>query len=163
MDCANFRFDHPRGPIYGYVSPDGLQSLVLPSPKSKRTCVPHAAGDSVLGKKLRARLERYFSGMPVDFDDIPLDLGDATPFRRDVWLTARQVGWGELSTYGGLAKLMGRSIGSARAVGQALGANPVPIVVPCHRFIASDGSLGGFGAGLAWKRQLLALEGHTFP
>ena len=162
MDSANFCFHHARGPIYGYISARGLQALVLPVHQTQRVYLLHSAANIVLGRTLEHALEQYFSGVPMDFSDIPLDLEGATAFRRAVWLAARDVPWGALSTYGGLAKRMGRSSGSARAVGQALGANPIAIVIPCHRFVASDGGLGGFGAGLAWKRELLAIEGHTF-
>ena len=157
MECANFRYDHRLGAIYGYVGRRGLRNLVLPRKGVPHTYELHAAANKALGNALRAALERYFAGVPVDFSDIPLDIGDATPFRRHVWLTARDLRWGERCTYAELGERMGRGPGVARAVGQALGANPVPIVVPCHRIVAADGP-GGFGAGLTWKRELLRIE-----
>ncbi len=81
-----------------------------------------------------------------------------TEFQREVWKALLDIPAGQVVTYALLAQRIGRPM-AARAVGSALGANPVPILVPCHRVIASDGSLGGFGGGLAVKRLLLAGEG----
>jgi O-6-methylguanine DNA methyltransferase len=108
---------------------------------------------------LKRALDRYFAGKQEGFEEVPIDLDGATPFRRNVWETARTVRWGQISSYGDLAERMGRTKGCSRAVGQALGSNPIAIVIPCHRFLASDGSLGGFACGLDWKRTLLRLEG----
>ena len=85
-------------------------------------------------------------------------MSDGTPFQRSVWNAARAIGWGDTATYGTLARRIGKPK-AARAVGQALGANPVSIVVPCHRILSGSGGLGGFGAGLPWKRELLRTEG----
>ena len=157
----NFCFHHTRGEIRGVISQAGLERLVLPCETTPRTRAVRASGDDALASMLAAALERYFAGTPEDFSGIPLDLTGATPFRRAVWMAAREIPWGQTTSYAGLAKLMGRGPGAARAVGQALGANPTPIVVPCHRILAAGGGLGGFGAGLAWKRELLALEGSA--
>jgi len=159
MDRANFVFHHSRGPVYGYISGAGLKSLLLPQGRRGHVHFSHGAPNVVLVKTLRHALERYFAGIAVDFSSIPLDLEDATPFRREVWVAARAIRWGETASYADLAQRMGRSAGAARAVGQALGANPIPIVIPCHRILAADGSLGGFSAGLSWKRELLHIEG----
>ena len=156
-ECANFRFDHPLGTIHGYIGPRGLRNLVLPRSGLPHPQQLHSAAKSVLNHALHASLERYFAGLPVDFSDIPIDLADATAFRRHVWLTACELQPGETCTYAQLGERMGRGPQVARAVGQALGANPVPIIVPCHRILAAHG-LGGFGAGLAWKRELLRVE-----
>lgn len=103
-------------------------------------------------------LERYFAGEPVRFDGIPLDLAGCTDFERTVYDATRMIPFGKVASYGQIAKAIGMP-GAARAVGQALGKNPVAIVIPCHRVIASDGSLGGFSSGLSWKRKLLRHEG----
>jgi len=145
--------------MYGYISGMGLKSLLLPQGRRGHVHFLHGAPNVVLGKTLRHALERYFAGIAVDFSDIPLDLTDGTAFRREVWLAARAIPWGQTTSYAGLAQRMGRSAGAARAIGQALGANPIPIVIPCHRILAADGSLGGFSAGLSWKRELLHIEG----
>ena len=159
LNPVNFRFDHPMGPILGHISEKGLNSLVLPTPRLRRDYALEAPPDRALARALSRALGRYFAGKPEDFSDVRLDLSEARPFQRQVWLTAREIPWGQTCSYGELAERMGRSRGAARAVGQALGANPVPIVVPCHRILAADGSLGGFGAGLEWKRELLRVEG----
>ncbi len=82
-------------------------------------------------------------------------------FQKKVLLLERQIPYGQVSTYGKLAHKLGHP-GAARAVGTALARNPFPIIIPCHRTIRSDGSLGGFGGGLKLKRQLLELEGVRF-
>jgi len=87
----------------------------------------------------------------------PLDLSGGTAFQRQVWNQLRKLRSGETSSYGELARRIGKP-GAARAVGGACGANPVPVLVPCHRVLASDGGLGGFSGGLKWKRLLLARE-----
>jgi methylated-DNA-[protein]-cysteine S-methyltransferase len=106
-----------------------------------------------------AQLRAYFSGERRQFD-LALDLRRLTPFQRKVLQTARRIPAGATWTYGQIAQAIGRPRAS-RAVGQALGRNPVPIVVPCHRVVTSRGGLGGYsgGGGLESKRFLLALEG----
>lgn len=161
MDAANFRYTHPRGEIYGYISDVGLCSLMLPHANgtSKRPYLLHDAPNRLIGRQLAQALERYFAGMREDFSAIPLDLGKGSAFQRQVWLAAREVPHGITSTYGTLAETVGVGKAGSRAVGAALGANPVAILVPCHRFIAANGKLVNFAAGLEWKRELLALEG----
>lgn len=103
-------------------------------------------------------LERYFRGEPVRLDP-PLDLDKpGTAFQRRVWEAAREIPFGEVRTYGWLAAQVGRPQG-ARSVGGALGRNPIPLVVPCHRVVPRHGGVGGFRAGSGWKRALLKLEG----
>jgi O-6-methylguanine DNA methyltransferase len=101
-------------------------------------------------------LEGYLQGEVKDFS-IPLDLENGSEFDRSVWEGARLIPYGETKSYAWLGAAIGRP-GSARAVGGSLGRNPLPIVIPCHRIIKSDGTLGGFGAGLKWKHRLLNLE-----
>jgi len=163
MERANFCFEHPIGPIVGYATNAGLRWLRLSVDASSSSHRPFASirvhSWFPWAGELHEMLRRYFDGAAVDFWPIPLDLEETTPFRRAVWRAARELRWGETIHYGGLAQRLGRP-GAARAVGQALGANPVPIVVPCHRILAAHGKLGGFGAGLPWKRELLRIEGH---
>jgi methylated-DNA-[protein]-cysteine S-methyltransferase len=106
------------------------------------------------------RLKSYLAGEKVDFAGVALDLTGVSEFHRKVYEAACRIGWGRTMTYGDLARQAGAP-GAARAVGQALGRNPVPIVVPCHRILASGGKVGGFSAfgGAATKERLLALEG----
>jgi methylated-DNA-[protein]-cysteine S-methyltransferase len=107
-----------------------------------------------------ALLERYFAGERVDFASVAVDLGNVGPFHRKVYDATRSLGWGQTASYGDLARQAG-SPGAARAVGQAMGHNPVPIIVPCHRVLASGRKIGGFSAygGALTKERLLALEG----
>lgn len=107
-------------------------------------------------KGVGRQLDAYFAGRRRSFT-VPLDLSSTSPFCRRVLERLTRVPFGELTTYGSLARSL-RS--SPRAVGGAVGANPVPVIVPCHRVIAADGSLGGFSGGLGRKRLLLGLEGH---
>lgn len=100
----------------------------------------------------------YFAGKCVDFSKIDVDVSQFADFTVRVLEAVRSVPYGETVSYKDLARMVGRPL-AARAVGQALGCNPVPIVVPCHRVLSSDGSLGGFSGGLDWKKRLLDLEG----
>ena len=104
-----------------------------------------------------AQLSAYFEGQAPRFD-VPLDPQPATPFQQHVWQRLQQIPHGEVISYGELAKAVGAEKG-ARAVGQAVGANPLPIVIPCHRVVAADGTLHGFSGGLKRKAALLRLEG----
>ena len=111
-------------------------------------------------RSLAERVQRHLAGAPQDFADVPVDFSGASPASRAVWQAARRVAAGRTASYGELARAVGKP-GGARAVGSAMSRNPVALVVPCHRIVAADGSLGGFSArgGPATKRRLLALEG----
>ena len=104
------------------------------------------------------KLRRYARGEATALDGA-LDLAQGTPFQQAVWRALLDIPCGETRTYKQIAERIGRPRAS-RAVGQAVGANPLPIVVPCHRVVASDG-LGGFGGGLAMKKRLLEIEGAS--
>jgi len=101
------------------------------------------------------QLEAYFARGRTDFD-VRLD-PRGTPFQQRVWQELQKIPYGETVSYGELAKRIGQP-SAARAVGAANGANPIPIIIPCHRAVGADGSLTGFGGGLPVKRKLLALE-----
>jgi methylated-DNA-[protein]-cysteine S-methyltransferase len=124
-------------------SPDG------PSRQAPPPAVAHAIAD----------LQRYFAGKKVDFTVVEVDLEGVPPFYVRVYEIARQIGWGETATYGELAARVG-SPGAARGVGQALSRNPVAVIIPCHRILASGNKVGGFSAfgGSVSKERLLALE-----
>jgi methylated-DNA-[protein]-cysteine S-methyltransferase len=119
---------------------------------SDKTAMPAAVAGAV------TQLEEYFAGERTEFD-LPLEL-EGTPFQKDVWLALGEIPYGKTISYAELATMVGRPT-AFRAVGQANGANPIPIVLPCHRVLASGGGIGGYGGGLDMKRQLLALEGVT--
>lgn len=103
-------------------------------------------------------LEQYADG-EADLDEVPVDLPQCTELQRRAWLALREIPKGETRSYGWLARHLGQPAGAARAIGTIMGANPIPLFLPCHRVVASDGSLHGFGGGLAMKRDLLELEG----
>jgi methylated-DNA-[protein]-cysteine S-methyltransferase len=103
------------------------------------------------------QLEEYFAGERTEFD-VPMEL-DGTAFQKEVWAELSRIPYGKTISYGELARRVGRPKGP-RAVGQANGRNPIPIIVPCHRVLAGNG-IGGYGGGLPMKRALLAVEGVT--
>jgi methylated-DNA-[protein]-cysteine S-methyltransferase len=123
-------------------------------------------GDARSGKPTRAievvihQIQDYADGQVVDFSAVPLDLTGVPEFHRRAYVLLAQIGWGETTTYGALARQLGE-VTLSRAVGRAMGANPVPLILPCHRVLASDGKPGGFSApgGAGAKLKLLALEG----
>jgi methylated-DNA-[protein]-cysteine S-methyltransferase len=146
----------------------GVTRLQLPerNPSATERRLRGRPADSGAGKppasvrQAIAMLERYFAGERVDFANVALDLGGVGPFHRKVYDATRSLGWGETASYGDLARQAG-SPGAARAVGQAMGHNPVPIIIPCHRVLAAGRKIGGFSAygGAVTKERLLALEG----
>ncbi len=148
----------------------GLTRLQLPEIDSKATEARLAAWDPSATSAdptaematAVALLQRYFDGQRIDLNDITLDLGDISPFYKAVYAATRKLGWGETTTYGELAAQVG-SPGAARAIGQAMSRNPVPIIVPCHRVLASGARPGGFSSfgGTLTKGRLLAMEGVT--
>ncbi|MFZ1804849.1 MAG: methylated-DNA--[protein]-cysteine S-methyltransferase [Nitrospira sp.] len=146
-------------------SDKGIRSIVLPK-KSKRAVEselraesnePVQQGASTRLEVARRQLLDYLAGKRSTFD-VPLDLSQGTSFQRQVWRTLQRVPYGKLRSYQWIALRVGGPQ-YARAVGNAVGVNPLPIVIPCHRIVAHDASLGGFSGGLPMKRKLLGLEG----
>jgi methylated-DNA-[protein]-cysteine S-methyltransferase len=115
-----------------------------------------AEGHAAVAAEAIGRLAR---GEPVDLRDLPLDLTGIDAFRAGIYAEARKIGFGETTTYGALAAAAGHP-GKARETGEAMGSNPAPLIVPCHRVLAANGKLGGFSApgGTDTKRRLLAIE-----
>ena len=128
---------------------NGVRSLLFPG----NFCAAPLEEAPML-EVLRRELNEYFLGQRADFT-VPLSLF-GPPFFLRVWEELRRIPYGERITYGELASSIGRP-GAARAVGQALARNPLPILIPCHRVVGKHG-LGGFGPGLHWKKRLLELE-----
>jgi methylated-DNA-[protein]-cysteine S-methyltransferase len=146
-------YDAPIGRLVLECDGDVLIGLWLPNERR------HARNDAddvppVL-KETASQLDEYFDGERTDFD-VPMEL-DGTDFQREVWTELTRIPYGETISYGELARRVGRP-SAPRAVGQANGRNPIPVIVPCHRVLASNG-IGGYGGGLKVKRALLAVEG----
>jgi methylated-DNA-[protein]-cysteine S-methyltransferase len=150
----------------GLVQGDaGLLRVFLPERPRARlqrrllAAYPGARSDRDSLAAVIGQFERYFCGSPVDFS-ARLDLGGATGFQKKVWSAAAGIPCGSVRTYGWVAGRIGMPR-AGRAVGTALGHNPLPVIIPCHRVLRKDGGLGGFSAaqGVALKRKLLRLEG----
>ena len=160
--------DSPVGPLWVAMGPKGVAGLHFgrePSEGELRRLVrlygPGLLPDRRTTAPLARELDEYFEGKRHDFD-LDVDLGGLTPFHARVLRALRRIPYGSITTYMRLAKQAGNA-NAPRATGRAVGANPIPIVVPCHRVIASDGTLGGYGGGLDAKRGLLALERGEVP
>jgi methylated-DNA-[protein]-cysteine S-methyltransferase len=155
-------FNTSRGWMSILASKAGLLAVTLPQGTRQQAldALEEKAKQAVLSPEffddLIKRFQDYYSGKKTNFSD-KLDFSFATPFQRQVWEATRLIPYGETRSYGWVARQIGKPL-AARAVGQAVGKNPFLIVVPCHRVIASDGGLGGFGGGLEMKRALLELE-----
>ena len=154
-------FDTPFGRMAVAATSRGLTRVLLPNEAAALQASGVAAEPDRAAVALAARAEReileYLAGRRRKFT-VPVDLSAAPPFHAKVLRALARVSYGRTVTYGELAARVGRPRG-ARAVGQAMARNPVPLVVPCHRVVASGGGLGGYGGGRALKRRLLDLEG----
>ena len=159
-----------------FETPYGWVGVVASSKGLRRTTLPQASPDECAAQlgyeiematqlpdgfaELKDKLERYFSGEPVSFEDETIDVDDAAPFHQAAWSACRSIPTGETRSYKWLAEHAGKPQ-APRAAGQSMARNRLPIIVPCHRVIASDGSLRGFGKGtsrLRLKQRLLDLE-----
>lgn len=143
------------------ASEKGLVATTLPQKTEQHALmalgrdVGEARQDTAGIEDVIVRIQEYFQGKLVVFKDKLSPEG--TIFQRRVWEITRRIPYGETQSYLWVARQMGRPR-AARAVGQALGANPLPIIVPCHRVLTNTGGLGGFGGGLDMKRKLLKME-----
>jgi methylated-DNA-[protein]-cysteine S-methyltransferase len=161
LEVASVSVAADLGPVWVLATQAGLRSLGLgdreaPSAREARALGIHYVKRPRWTDPARRALEDYFAGLAPALD-LKLDLAEGSRFERRVWEVTRRVPYGAVVSYGMLASRLGIP-GAARAVGNALGKNPVPIVVPCHRVIHGDLSIGGFSSGLRWKRFLLELE-----
>lgn len=155
------------GPVGLAWSGRGLVRLQLPDADEARTRrhltrdLDGLEADPPDGlKPTISRLQQYFAGEKVDLSASPIDLGGRPEFLCRLYREMLKLGWGETVTYGGLAERVGVP-GAAQSVGQAMGKNPIPIIIPCHRVLASGNTMGGFSApgGTRTKLKLLELEG----
>ena len=148
----------------------GITRFQLPSQHADQTernllrrtpgAVPGSPPDWV--NEIVARAKRYFGGESIDFSDVPVDLGELNELSRRIYTTLRSFQWGTTTTYGALAKELGiEDWEGARDVGQAMGKNQVPLIIPCHRVLAAGNKIGGFSApgGVETKARMLELEG----
>lgn len=144
----------------------GLCRTQLPGPDLKKIeskllkNLPHAQFDATFFKILQKQIAVYFEGSCVNFSsDVPVVLDGFSSFSSKVLTACRNIRFGETISYAGLAKKAGRPAAS-RAVGNALAKNPLPLIIPCHRVLRTDGKLGGFSApgGISFKKRMLALE-----
>lgn len=166
MVAHNVRYrliDTPTGPFALMVGADDTVRTTWIDPALSDTELASMDHDPNLLEELAGRLVRYFNGEPVDFSDIPTPR--TTPFRQRCLDACRRIPRGFTLSYAQLAAAAGAGPGAARAAGGAMRNNPLPIIIPCHRAIASDGTLGGFagssdinGMELNHKRFLLNLE-----
>lgn len=162
------RFESPIGTLLLASSERGVAYLELPHASGRglagwqRLAAPgtRAVEGFAPNRAAVSQLVEYLEGKRRSFE-LPLDLR-GTPFQRAVWEELLRIPYGATRTYTQIACAVGRPA-AVRAVGAANGANPVPLVVPCHRVVAAGGKLGGYGGGLPLKRRLLALEGSAQP
>jgi len=139
------------------VSLDITDGGMYQARKMVSSLYPDATESIASFKTIRTFLDRYLQGRDVEFE-VEVDISHLGTFTQDVLNELRKVPRGQVRTYGWLAKKVGKP-GAARAVGQALKRNPIPIIIPCHRIIRDDGTIGGFSMGVNIKERLLALEG----
>lgn len=159
MSVTTLPFESPVGRLLLVAGGEALVAIDLPGAELAGRRGPVTPGHPVLARAA-AQLAEYFAGRRRAFD---LPLAPAgTPFQRAVWSALAAIPFGETCSYAELARAVGRPR-AVRAVGAANGRNPLPIVLPCHRVIGSDGSLTGYAGGLGMKRRLLALEGAGGP
>jgi O-6-methylguanine DNA methyltransferase len=167
----------PWGPIHAATSPRGVLAIAVLTPPEpfiadavRRSGLDVGSGSSRLLDRTVAAVEAFLAGDGSAFDGLPLIFSDRGLWDQAVLGGVRRLRRGEVTSYGRLARMIGRP-GAARAVGGAVGRNPIGLAIPCHRVIAGDGSIGGYGGDwfgsreqlLEIKRELLAREGVVLP
>ncbi|MBF9267319.1 methylated-DNA--[protein]-cysteine S-methyltransferase [Paracidovorax cattleyae] len=160
---VQMRISSPLGDMRLAASPGGLAGIWFEGQRHQPTdhldgpgAWPHDPAHPVL-VAAASQLREYLEGRRSRFD-LPLDLSAGTAFQRDVWQALVEIPHGAVTSYAGLARALGRPL-AMRAVGAAVGRNPVSVIVPCHRVLGSDGTLTGYAGGLPRKTALLRLEG----
>ncbi|HEX2756725.1 MAG TPA: methylated-DNA--[protein]-cysteine S-methyltransferase [Candidatus Limnocylindrales bacterium] len=170
--------DAPWGPVHVAATRQAILGIAVLTPREpfitdvmRRTgCDPAPGAGNPLLERAVAALRSFLAGDPAMLESLPLDLADRGAWDRNVLGGVRTLRWGEVTSYGRLARAIGRR-GAARAVGGAVGRNPIGLAIPCHRVIAGDGTIGGYGGDwfgsrdelLAIKRELLAMEDVALP
>lgn len=154
------QFSSPVGTITAASSGQALVGLWLEGQRhfaAGFTGTPMESPNDPVLQAAGAWLERYFQGGQPDPSAIPL-APEGTAFQQTVWAVLRQIPYGQSTTYGAIAGKLGKGSGAARAIGGAVGRNPISILIPCHRVLGLDGSLTGYAGGLEKKIALLTLE-----
>jgi len=158
-------FASPIGMIYMAFSPTGICQLSLNDrgeeefcQKLKERLKAHTVKDPGSGKELKRSILSYLAGERKEFAGYELDISQGTPFQRRVWGEVKKIAYGHTRSYQEIAQQIGSDY-AQRAVGQANGQNPIPLIIPCHRVIRSDGKIGGYSGGVEIKKRLLELEG----
>jgi methylated-DNA-[protein]-cysteine S-methyltransferase len=149
------QLESPVGPLLLVGDEGGLRQILFVNGRHQARPEATWKQDAAPLEKAVSQLRSYFAGEREEFD-LPL-APEGTPFQQEVWRQLCEIPYGETISYGELARRMGNPRAS-RAVGLANGSNPIPIVIPCHRVIGSNGKLTGYGGGLPIKEKLLALE-----
>lgn len=155
-DVATSLMSTPVGTLQLTASERGLRSIEVVRGTHKKPVPLSKGAAAATVRQAERELREYFAGRRKRFT-VKLDL-EGTDFQLTAWQAMRRIPFGKTISYGDQAKSIGKPK-AFRAVGSANGRNPIPIIVPCHRVLAGDGSLGGYSLGLAMKRKLLALEG----
>jgi methylated-DNA-[protein]-cysteine S-methyltransferase len=154
---ATLKIKTAEGDFLARYSPAGLVRLHFPTAKSKGTTAAPPGQPGARWQELTTRAVRQaLQGRPMAVTP-PMDLSSGTTFQRKVWAALQDIPTGKTQTYARLAASL-KKPKAARAVGGACGANPVPLIIPCHRVVAAHGGLGGFSGGLHWKKKLLGRE-----
>jgi methylated-DNA-[protein]-cysteine S-methyltransferase len=168
LDVAVGELDSPIGRLLVAVTPRGLARVAFESEDRDRVLAeiarrlsPRILESAAVTDDARRELEEFFAGERTRFG-LKVDRRLIRGIARDVLRATSRIPYGELSTYGGVAREIGRPT-AARAVGRALGSNPIPVVIPCHRVIGAGGALTGYAGGLERKVALLELEGSLLP
>jgi methylated-DNA-[protein]-cysteine S-methyltransferase len=168
LDVAYAEIDSPVGPLLAAATPRGLVRITFPVESHETvleqlaaTISPRVLESPAKLDETRRELDRYFEGKLQEFE-LPLDWQLTRGFYRKVLRATARIPYGQTRSYSEMAKHAG-SPRAVRATGTALGSNPLPIIVPCHRVLRSGGALGGYGGGLDTKQALLELEGALAP
>jgi methylated-DNA-[protein]-cysteine S-methyltransferase len=152
-------YESPLGLLTLVAGPRGLRAISFPGGGAPSETRDEATRDPRALAEVTRQLDEYFSGVRRAFD-VTLDLDQGTPFARSVWAEIARIPYGSTTSYGAIARAIGR-LDRVRAVGSAVGRTPVPIIVPCHRVIGTTGDLVGYGGGLQRKVALLELESRV--
>lgn len=159
MPLFQIKFQSDIGPMYIVASENGLRGVFWKEPKIQYT-TPQMQGKTIqILNTTQKQLEQYLKGQRKIFD-LPLDI-IGTEFQKHVWRELSKIPYGKTLSYSDIARKI-KNDKAVRAVGTANGRNPISLIIPCHRVIAADGTLGGYAGGLEIKKKLLGLEQQGF-